>query len=85
MKNKKIFGYIFKVIAILLTLAIIGQIQAVIGSVVGIFKIVNGNLDKYQAGKVIGTLIYWMLHFTLTISLWVIGERWTKNKIKEDG
>lgn len=80
MKTRKIFGYIFIVVSIILTLAIVGQLAKFLGAIVGVIKIFSGQIDSYQVGQVIGTFIYWVFHISLTIFLWTIGRRWTKNK-----
>lgn len=84
MKTRKIFGYIFIVVSIILTLAIVGQLTKFLGAIVSIIKIFSGQLDSYQVGLAIGTFIYWVFHISLTIFLWTIGRRWTKSKIKEN-
>lgn len=83
MTTRKIFGYIFLVVSIILALAIVGQLAKVFDTIVGIMKIFSGQLDSYQIGQVIGTFIYWAFHISLTIFLWTIGKRWTKNKINK--
>lgn len=83
MTTRKIFGYIFIVSSIILTLLIFGQLAKFLGAIVGIFEIFSRQLDSYQVGQVFGTFIYWVLHISLTIFLWTIGRRWQKNKTKE--
>jgi predicted membrane protein len=83
MTTKKIFGYIFIVIAVILALAIVGQLPQLFAAVFGFFKIFTGTLDSYQIGQVIGTFIYWILHFATTIALWVYGKRWIKKQEKK--
>jgi hypothetical protein len=78
MTSRKIIGYIFVVIAIILTLTIVGLLPKLIGTIFGIFKIFMGKLDSYQVGQVIGTAIYWTVHISLTILLWIYGRRWIK-------
>lgn len=80
MTKRRIIGYIFIVVAIILTLTIVGLLPKLIGTIFGIFKIFTGSLDSYQIGKVIGTAIYWTIHIALTITLWIYGRRWIKNK-----
>jgi hypothetical protein len=80
MTTRKIYGYIFIVVSIILTLAIVGQPTEFFGALVGIIKIFSGQLDSYQVGLVIGHFIYWVFHISLIIFLWTIGRRWTKNK-----
>jgi hypothetical protein len=71
------------VVAIILTLAIVGQLPKLIGAIIGVFKIFSGALDSYQVGKVIGTTIYWSIHIALTITLWIYGRRWIKDNRTE--
>lgn len=80
MTNKKVFGYIFIVVAVILTLAIVGQIPQLFGAIFDFFKVFTGALDGYQVGHVVGTLIYWIFHFALTIGLWIYGTRWVRNR-----
>jgi hypothetical protein len=80
MKAKKIIGYFFIVLAIILTLTAVGLISKLMGTVFGIFKIFTGALDSYQIGKIIGSAIYWTVHITLAIKLWIYGRIWIKNK-----
>jgi hypothetical protein len=80
MTTRKILGYILIVVAIILTLAIVGQLPKLIGAIIGVFKIFTGALDSYQVGKVIGTMLYWTVHIALTIILWIYGRRWIKHK-----
>jgi hypothetical protein len=80
MTIRKIFGYIFIVVSIILTLAIVVQLVKFLGAIVGIIKIFSGKLDSYQVGQLIGIFIYWVFHISLTIFLWTICRCWTKNK-----
>jgi uncharacterized membrane protein len=84
MITRKIFGYIFIVVSIILILAIVGQFAKFLDAIVGIIKIFSGQLNSYQIGQVIGIFIYWMFHISLTIFLWTIGRRWTKYTIKNE-
>ena len=63
-------------------LAIVGQVPQLFATIFGIFKIFTGTLDSYQIGKVIGSLLYWIFHFTVTIYLWIYGRRWTRKIAK---
>jgi hypothetical protein len=83
MTTRKIFGYIFIVVSIILVMVIIGQLTTLLGAVVAIIKIFSGQLDSYQVGQAIGTFIYWMFHISLTFFLWTIGRRWAKNNKNE--
>ena len=74
MTSRKIIGYIFIVLSILLALAIVGQLPALFKTIFGIFRIIKGSTDSYDTGYVIGSFIYWVIHFTLTIILWMSGR-----------
>ena len=78
MTTKKIFGYIFMVVAFLLTFTIVGLLPKLIETIFGFFKIFTGTLDSYQVGKIIGTTIYWAIHIAITITLWTYGTRWIR-------
>jgi len=80
MTTKKILGYVFIVIAVLLFIAIVGQLPKLLAAIFGFFKIFTGELDGYQVGRVIGSIVVWILHFGITISLWVVGRRWIKTQ-----
>ena len=82
MTSKRISGYVFILIASLLTLAIIGQLPTLFGVLIGFFKIFTGNLDSSQSGEVVGHIIYWIVHFVATIALWKYGVKWSKKTVK---
>ena len=81
MTSKRIYGYVFILLAILLTLAIIGQLPTLIGVLFGFLKIFTGKLDSSQIGEVIGPIIYWIFHFVATIALWKYGIRWSRKQV----
>lgn len=80
--TKRIFGYLFIVLAILLTLAIIGQLQGLLGALFGFFKIFTGTVDENGVGYALGMITYWIIHFFLTITLWNYGRKWIKTNSK---
>ncbi len=80
MTSKKIIGYAFIILSIILTITMVGLLPKFIGTIFGIFKIFIGDLDSYQIGNVIGTTIYWTVHIALTIVFWINGRRWIKKK-----
>jgi hypothetical protein len=80
MASKKIAGWVFVIIATLLTLAIIGQLPQLFGSVVGFYMIFTGKLDASQTGNATGHIIYWVFHFAVTIALWKYGVRWIRKQ-----
>ena len=78
MTTKKVLGYFFIVLSVLLMLAAIGQLLSMFAAIVGFFKIFTGTLDGYRIGYVIGMLMYWSLHVLLIIVLWKYGRKWTR-------
>ena len=81
MTAKKILGYTFLTLSIILFLAIVGQLPSLIKTIFEVFRIFDGTLDSYEIGKIVGHFIYWILHFSLVIVLWIYGRKWTKRKI----
>ncbi len=80
MTSKKILGYIFILLACVLSLAIIGQLPAIIGIFFSIVHIFTGKLNGFQIGEIIGQIIYWAVHFALTTALWKYGIKWSKKQ-----
>lgn len=58
---KGICGIVFIILALLLTLAIVGQLPALFGTFFGYFAIFSGNFENLQTGVAIGNVIYWKL------------------------
>jgi len=79
--TKKILGFVFILIAAILFIAIIGQLPKLLATIFLFFEIFTGELDARQVGNIIGMLVYWVLHFGITISLWSLGRRWIRPKI----
>lgn len=82
MTLKRITGFIFILSAIVLTLAIFGQLPALFGAILGFFKILTGKLDSYQIGEISGHIIYWIVHIISTLALWNYGIKWSKKQIQ---
>ena len=78
---KRIFGYVFIVLAALLTLVIVAQLPTLFGVVVSFFKIFTGKLRSYQIGETIGHVIYWIAHFAATMALWKYGVKWSRKQV----
>ena len=81
MTSKRILGYIFIILAVVLTFCILGQLLELIKVIFGIFRIFSGTLDSFQIGEAIGHGVYWIIHFALTIALWKYGLRWSKKRV----
>jgi hypothetical protein len=79
---KKITGIIFVMLATILTLAIIGQLPQLFKNIFGFFMMFTGRLNSQQAGEVTGHMIYWSLHITVTVILWMYGLRWARTPSK---
>lgn len=80
MTIKKILGYVFILLSLLLTLAFVGKFLSLFKAVLGLFKIFTGTIDDYESGKIIGFLLYWVFHVFLTIVLWRYGRKWIDDK-----
>ena len=78
MNKKRVLGYIFIALFIVLAIAVIGMLSSLTKAIGGFFRIFTGTLNSEQAGAVTGSLIYWALHFTLMSIFWKYGRRWTK-------
>lgn len=75
MNSRKILGYIFIIIAIFLTLALIVLLPQLIKVTLNALK---DNSDSYDIGYSVGYLIFLIIHTIVTIILWRVGIRWTK-------
>ena len=78
MNRKRVLGYIFIVLSIVLAIIAIGLLQSLAKAVFGFFRIFTGTLTSEQLGYAIGTLIYWTAHFVLMFTFWKYGRRWTR-------
>ena len=77
---KRIFGYIFIIIAAILAFAVVGQLSKFLGSILDIVRIATGKLDSYQTGRAVGAFAYWLLHIALTSILWITGRKWVSRR-----
>ncbi|MFI5205749.1 MAG: hypothetical protein ACHQVK_02310 [Candidatus Paceibacterales bacterium] len=82
MSSKKVYGYVFITLAVILTLAILGQLQALFTAIFGIFIAFTGKLNGYQSGILVGSFIYWVIHISLTVVFWNYSIKWTKRSRK---
>lgn len=80
MRTKKLFGYIFIIVSIILILVSVGMLSSLLQAIFGFFYIFTGSLDSYQIGKVIGQLFYWGFYFGIAITLWIYGRRWIRSE-----
>jgi hypothetical protein len=80
MKTKKLLGYIFLVMAVLLSFAFVGSLPTIIRIPVMILKLILGKLEAYDAGYVIGQFIYMVGYVATLYFLWRYGVKWAKMK-----
>lgn len=75
MNSKKIFGYLFIIVAVILTLAIIVLLPQFMKVLFAIFE---NHSDSYQIGYSVGYIVFLIIHIIITIILWKTGIRWIK-------
>jgi len=82
MTGKRILGYIFIVLASILSLSIIGQLPSLFETIIGIFFIFTGRLSAEKTGMIIGQTIFWVFYLILTIYVWEAGIKRVKKNEK---
>lgn len=80
MKSRKILGYLFIALAVLLSFAFIGSLPMMIRIPVLMLKLVLGKLEAYNAGYVIGQFIYMVGYIAALYFLWRYGLKWSRMK-----
>jgi len=85
MTVKKIAGYVFYVLAILLILAMIAQLDVIIISAVKLTRIFSSGEDDYEKGRAVGSLFYWVIHVARIITLWKYARRWISGNVSTGG
>lgn len=75
---KKVFGYIFIVISVLLLLLALGTISNLLAALRGLVDMFSGELDGYGSGYAIGMSAFWALYIAVMIKLWNTGRRWIR-------
>lgn len=78
--KRKILGYLFIALAIPMTLAILGKTIQLLTTLTEMIRALTAGLDAYQMGKVLGVIIYWSIHFSVTFLLWRYGIKWIRAK-----
>tara|TARA_R100001369_G_scaffold55222_1_gene82065 strand:- start:844 stop:1092 length:249 start_codon:yes stop_codon:yes gene_type:complete len=76
----KIFGIILYIIGSLFILAFVGQLPKFLAAIINLFKIFSSELDGLQRGNIIGTIIYWIIHFAIIYFAFKYGSRFFKKK-----
>jgi hypothetical protein len=57
-------------LAVFLTLGIIGQLSSLLRIRSGSFKILTGDIVAFEMGYLLGSIGFWTLYFFITILLW---------------
>ncbi|SEH87674.1 hypothetical protein SAMN02927937_01892 [Paenimyroides aquimaris] len=76
MNPKKIFGYLFIIVAVILTLAIIVLLPQFMKALLP--AVFNNHSGSYEIAYNVGYITYWIIHPIITIILWRVGIRWIK-------
>jgi Na+/phosphate symporter len=76
--TKKVLGIIFIVLAIIMSLAVVGQLSKLFTVIIDFIALFKGNKDASQVGYTIGHLFFWLIQISLTIILWKYGVRWSR-------
>ena len=80
---KKVLGVFLYVVAIVLTLAFIGQFDKFLAIIISLFKIFSTELNGYQRGLILGSFFYWIIHFTIIYFAFKYGSKFFNNKSVE--
>jgi hypothetical protein len=83
MKMKRIFGYIFLVLAIILSIAFIGLLPKFKDTIIEMLYILSGKVENYEAGYIFGRFIAQLITVATITILWIFGLKWKKNKPKD--
>ena len=75
MNSKRILGYIFIVIAVILTVTFIAFLPKFMKVLLAMFKT---DSDSYEIGYSVGYIAFSIIQTVITIILWKVGIRWTK-------
>lgn len=75
MNSKRIFGYLFIIIAVILTLTLIVLLPKFMKVLLAMFKTES---NSYEIGYSVGYIIFSIIQTVITIILWKVGIRWTK-------
>lgn len=77
---KKISGFIFVALAIILSISFVQRFNEFTRSILGVLQIATDNPETYKAGYTIGAMTYWLIHIGLTTVCWIFGLRWIKRQ-----
>lgn len=76
MEIKKIAGYIFVTISVILLALLIFQIQNLFIVLLGLVKVLQGSISSYESGKVFGALLFYIINGIIIYCLWHWGNKW---------
>ena len=75
---KKALGFIFLVLAALLTLSIFSQLSEFIIHILDVFAALFGDSTDYDTGYTVGVWVFDCILIGLTIIFWMYGLKWIK-------
>ncbi|HAD97171.1 MAG TPA: hypothetical protein DCG19_07170 [Cryomorphaceae bacterium] len=75
---KRIFGYLFIVVAVILSLGFILLLKPLVMNLRNFLDLLMGNGDAYDVGYFIGTTLSGLLYVGVTILFWFYGLRFIK-------
>lgn len=79
MKTKRIFGYIFLLLAIILTLLVIRILPDLMYEIINLFlSLIEGAIDIYNIGFILAKIVYYVVYFIMLALLWIYGIKWIK-------
>jgi len=78
MNFKIFFGYIFIVLAALLSLIFFGNLYKLFITIIGLVELFTGNPTSYQIGRIVGELSVWAFIIFVIFVLWKYGFKWIK-------
>lgn len=76
----KFFGILLYIVGVLFTLAFIGQLTSFLEIIVGLAKLFSGDLTASQVGYLMGSILYWMVHFAIIFFAFKYGSKLFKKK-----
>ena len=74
----KVIGIILYIIGTLFILAFMGQIFKFITAIMGVTQLLSDNTNSYNAGVIIGSIVYWILHITVVYLCFKYGRTYYK-------
>jgi len=78
LKKKKIFGYALISLSAILFIGILGQLGTVLRNILGLNKLISGELNAQQSGELIGGLLFSVFMVVFGIFLWKKGRKFIR-------